>query len=159
MNATSAISSFLPPQPSESSATLARGGRPTLRQAAGEVESMFLSLLLKEMRQSLGEEDGLFSGDTGDTEQLWEVAARLPRLSAAFIETSFPDDMLDLARVSKHLTPALMAKQLKKLGRPDVPVYVYHMKPKFESRIREELQRLDFPCLSILEEGQELVLI
>jgi ParB-like chromosome segregation protein Spo0J len=52
-----------------------------------------------------------------------------------------------------------MAKQLKKLGRPDVPVYVYHMKPKFESRIREELQRLDFPCLSILEEGQELVLI
>lgn len=101
----------------------------------------------------------LFSGDTGDTEQLWEVAARLPRLSAAFIETSFPDDMLDLARVSKHLTPALMAKQLKKLGRPDVPVYVYHMKPKFESRIREELQRLDFPCLSILEEGQELVLI
>jgi ribonuclease BN (tRNA processing enzyme) len=107
------------------------------------------------------EQDGrsvLFSGDTYDTDQLWEVAARLPRLSAVFIETSFPDDMLDLARVSRHLTPALMSKQLEKLGRPGVPVYVYHMKPKFESRIRAELRRLDIPCLSILEEGQEVVL-
>ena len=90
----------------------------------------------------------LFSGDTYDTDQLWKVAARLPRLSAVFIETSFPDDMLDLARVSRHLTPALMSKQLEKLDRPNVPVYVYHMKPKFESRIRAELR---------LEEGQEVV--
>jgi ribonuclease BN (tRNA processing enzyme) len=100
----------------------------------------------------------LFSGDTYDTDQLWEVAARLPRLGAVFIETSFPDDMSDLARASKHLTPALMAKQLRKLGRPGVPVYVYHMKPRFESRIRAELQRLGIPGLSILEEGQEVVL-
>ena len=101
----------------------------------------------------------VFSGDTGDTDQLWEVAAQLPHLGAVFIETSFPDDMLDLARISKHLTPALMAKQLRKLGRSDVPVYVYHMKPRFESRIREETQNLGIPRLSILEEGQEVVLM
>jgi ribonuclease BN (tRNA processing enzyme) len=100
----------------------------------------------------------VFSGDTGDTDQLWEAAAGLPQLRAVFIETSFPDDMLDLARVSKHLTPALMAKQLKKLGRPNIPVYVYHMKPRFRSRIGEELHRLGIPRLSILEEGQEVVL-
>ncbi|HJR78413.1 MAG TPA: 3',5'-cyclic-nucleotide phosphodiesterase [Nitrospiraceae bacterium] len=100
----------------------------------------------------------LFSGDTCDTDQLWDAAARLPELRAVFIETSFPDDMLELARVSKHLTPALMAKQLEKLGRPRVPVYVYHMKPRFEGRIRAELQCLDIPGLSILEEGQEVVL-
>ena len=98
-------------------------------------------------------------GDTGDTDQLWEVAAQLPHLGAVFIETSFPDDMLELARISKHLTPALMAKQLRKLGRSDVPVYVYHMKPRFESRIREEVQNLGIPRLSILEEGQEVVLM
>jgi len=101
----------------------------------------------------------VFSGDTGDTDQLWEAAARLPQLGAVFIETSFPDDMLELARISKHLTPALMAKQLRKLGRRDVPVYIYHMKPRFESRIREELQNLGIPRLSILEEGQEVVLM
>lgn len=100
----------------------------------------------------------VFSGDTGDTDHLWEVAARLPHLGAVFIETSYPNDMLELARISKHLTPALMAKQLEKLGRTDVPVYVYHMKPRFEDRIREELQELDIPCVSILEEGQEVVL-
>jgi ribonuclease BN (tRNA processing enzyme) len=100
----------------------------------------------------------LFSGDTYDTDQLWDVAARLPRLGGVFVETSFPDAMLELARASKHLTPALLAKQLQKLGRPGVPVYVYHMKPRFESRIRAELQRLDIPHLSILEEGQEVVL-
>ena len=100
----------------------------------------------------------LFSGDTGETDAIWDAAARLPLLKAVFIETSFPDDMLELARVSKHLTPALVAKELQKLSRPDIPVYVYHMKPRFESRIRAELQRLDIPHLLILEEGQELVL-
>jgi ribonuclease BN (tRNA processing enzyme) len=100
----------------------------------------------------------LFSGDTCDTDQIWDAAARLPELGAVFIKTSFPDDMLEWAHVSKHLTPTLMAKQLEKLGRPRVPVYVYHMKPRFESRIRAELQCLDIPGLSILEEGQEVVL-
>ncbi|HEX2055005.1 MAG TPA: 3',5'-cyclic-nucleotide phosphodiesterase [Nitrospiraceae bacterium] len=100
----------------------------------------------------------LFSGDTGDTDQLWDVAARVPELKAVFIESSFPNDMVELARVSKHLTPALLAMQLEKLGRPGIPVYVYHMKPKFESQIRTELGRLAIPGLSILEEGQEMVL-
>ncbi|WP_447598522.1 3',5'-cyclic-nucleotide phosphodiesterase [Nitrospira sp. Nam80] len=100
----------------------------------------------------------LFSGDTYVTDAIWDAAARIPSLAAVFVETSFPDDMLDLARASKHLTPALLAKELHKLGRPEVPVYVYHMKPRFEGRIREELRRLDMPRLSVLEEGQELFL-
>jgi ribonuclease BN (tRNA processing enzyme) len=99
----------------------------------------------------------LFSGDTYETDAIWDAAARLPSLAAVFVETSFPDGMLDLARTSKHLTPALMAKELHKLNRPEVPVYVYHMKPRFEGRIRAELRDLDIPHLSILEEGQELL--
>src|SRR5262245_31122035 len=50
----------------DASGTLAAGSRPTLRQAAGDMETMFLSMLLKEMRQSLGEEGGLFAGDQAD---------------------------------------------------------------------------------------------
>lgn len=74
------------------------------------------------------------------------------------VETSFPNDELELARVSKHLTPALLAHELRKVGRPDVPVYVYHMKPRFRDRITEELRQIDrASALSVLAEGQELL--
>jgi ribonuclease BN (tRNA processing enzyme) len=56
----------------------------------------------------------LFSGDTYETDAIWDAAARIPSLAAVFVETSFPDDMLGLARASKHLTPALLAKELHK---------------------------------------------
>lgn len=100
----------------------------------------------------------VFSGDTYETDAIWHAAAHVPSLKAVFIETSFPDGLGDLARASKHLTPSLMAHELKKLGKPDVPIFVYHMKPRFEARIREELRALQLPHLSILEEGQQLAL-
>ena len=48
--------------------TVGIGARPSLRAAAQEVEQLFLSMLLKEMRQSLGSEDqeGMFAGDSAD---------------------------------------------------------------------------------------------
>jgi peptidoglycan hydrolase FlgJ len=46
--------------------TLAPGAKPTLRAAAAEMETMFLSLLMKEMRQTLESDGGLFAGDGGD---------------------------------------------------------------------------------------------
>jgi ribonuclease BN (tRNA processing enzyme) len=100
----------------------------------------------------------LYSGDTYDTEELWRTAARDRNLKAAFIETSFPDEMQDLARVSKHLTPALLAKQFHKLGRPDLPVYVYHVKPRFRDEIRQQLDRLGIRHLTVLEEDQEITI-
>lgn len=50
----------------EFGATLGESGRPTIRQAARDVETMFLSLLLKEMRQSSESDGGFFAGDSGD---------------------------------------------------------------------------------------------
>jgi ribonuclease BN (tRNA processing enzyme) len=98
----------------------------------------------------------LYSGDTHDTDELWRLAAKDRNLKAAFIETSFPDEMQELARVSKHLTPALLARQLQKLGRPDVPVYVYHLKPRFREEIRRQLENLGIQNLTVLEEEQEI---
>jgi flagellar protein FlgJ len=69
MDAPAAISPMLSPMTSfglDAGGTFAPGNRPTVRQAAGEMETMFLSMLLKEMRQSLGEEGGLFAGDQAD---------------------------------------------------------------------------------------------
>ncbi|MGQ0812461.1 MAG: MBL fold metallo-hydrolase [Nitrospiraceae bacterium] len=98
----------------------------------------------------------LYSGDTYHTERLWQVAARWPTLKAALIEASFPNEMADLAQVSKHLTPKLLAEEYRKIGRPDLPVYAYHLKPRFRERIIEQLHDLHIPNLVVLEEGQIL---
>ncbi len=100
----------------------------------------------------------LYSGDTFTTEEIWRVAAHEPTLKAAFIETSFPDEMDELARASKHLTPSLFAREFQKMGRPDLPVYAYHLKPRFRQDIKRQLARLKIPNLTVLEEGQEIVI-
>ncbi|MGH7256537.1 MAG: MBL fold metallo-hydrolase [Nitrospirales bacterium] len=103
-----------------------------------------------------GDHSILYSGDTFETDEIWKVAASEPTLKAAFIETSFPDSLHELARVSKHLTPSSFAREFRKIGRPDLPVYVYHLKPRFRHQIRRELERLGMKHLTVLEEGQEL---
>ncbi len=96
----------------------------------------------------------LYSGDTAETKRIWEVAAKERRIKAAFIETSFPNDFHELAKVSGHLTPEMLAREFVKIGRPDLPVYIYHLKPSYRSVITSELKRLNLPNLSVLEEGQ-----
>jgi ribonuclease BN (tRNA processing enzyme) len=100
----------------------------------------------------------LFSGDTYCTDALWQAAGGAEGLQAALIESSFPDEMAELARVAKHLTPALLAGEFAKLARPDLPVYAYHLKPRFRQQIRQELGRLGIRHVTALEEGQTLVL-
>jgi ribonuclease BN (tRNA processing enzyme) len=96
----------------------------------------------------------LYSGDTSETRRIWEVATKEPRLKAAFIETSFPNDFRDLAKVTGHLTPEMFAREFAKLGRPDLPVYIYHIKPSYRHVIAAELKRLNLPNLHVLEEDQ-----
>ncbi len=98
----------------------------------------------------------LYSGDTYETHALWEMAAKVPNLKAAFIETSFPDEMKELASIAKHLTPSLLAQEFKKIGRPELPLYVYHLKPQFRGEITDQLSKLGIPNLTTLREGQEL---
>lgn len=101
----------------------------------------------------------LYSGDTFLTDAIWTRAASEPTLKAVFIEASFPDEMEDLARVSKHLTPSLVAKELDKLGRRDVAVYAYHLKPHFRERIVDQLGALNIPNLHVPVEGEELPIV
>ena len=101
-----------------------------------------------------GESSAIFSGDTCQTEMLWEKASQAPTLKAAFIEASFPDEMSDLAEISKHLTPNLLYQEFQKIKKPDLQVYAYHLKPRFRSQIVQQLEKLPIPHLTILEEGQ-----
>lgn len=100
----------------------------------------------------------LFSGDTHQTDALWQAGGKVEGLQAAFIESSFPDEMAELARVAKHLTPALLAGEFEKIAKPELPVYAYHLKPRFRTQIRRELGRLGIRHLTALEDGQTLVL-
>ena len=100
----------------------------------------------------------LYSGDTFSTDELWHEARRLSHLKAAFIECSYPNSMEELARASKHLTPSLLGQELRKLDRPDVAVYAYHLKPAYKALIVSELRSLTVPHLTVLEEGQTLTL-
>lgn len=100
----------------------------------------------------------IYSGDTHLTEEIWRVAAQTPDLKGVFIEVSFPDDMMDIAIQSKHLTPTLLAQEFRKIGKPDLPLYLYHMKPSVRESIIQEISRLDIGKVTVLEEGQEIEL-
>ena len=97
----------------------------------------------------------MFSGDTGPTERLWEVARDLGNVRAIIVETSFPNRLEGLAAVSGHLTPARLARELDKM--PPCPVWVYHIKPMFYDETVEELARLD-GCVRVLTDGEIQVL-
>ncbi len=98
----------------------------------------------------------LYSGDTYVTEEIWKQAAQIPNLRGVFVEVSFPDSMIEMAVRSKHLTPSLLAQEFKKIGNPDLPLYVYHMKPSFRDQIMQEISQLALPNVTILQEGLEI---
>ena len=92
----------------------------------------------------------LYTGDTGPTLEIWEKA---DNLSAMIIEVSFPDAMQEMALLTKHLTPRLLAKELAKLKRLPPRIFITHLKPQFIDILTEELHRLDIPGLEILTDG------
>jgi len=70
----------------------------------------------------------VFSGDTGVNDDLWKVANRVPNLKYLIIETAFSNKERQLAEVSRHLCPAMLAEELSKLER-SAEIYITHLKP------------------------------
>ena len=99
----------------------------------------------------------LYSGDTTVTEPLWQLGRDCRNLVAVFVETSLPNRLQRIARESGHLTPALLANELVKLGRSDVSINVFHMKPQFVEEIVADLEMLDHPHLQVLRGGEEFI--
>lgn len=60
-------------------------------------------------------------------------------IKTIIIECSFPSNMEDLAKESKHLTPKLLAQMLQNLKRDDVSIYINHLKPIFYEEIIKEI--------------------
>lgn len=99
----------------------------------------------------------LISGDTGPTKEIWKQARRAKNLKAVFIETSFPDEMMETASVAGHLTPSLLKRELAKLGPSSPEIYLYHLKPQFLEALEREITSLDAgKPLHILRDGDIL---
>jgi ribonuclease BN (tRNA processing enzyme) len=95
----------------------------------------------------------IYSGDTAPTEALWKTARGLTGLRAVILECTFPDRLAALADVSGHLTPALVRREMDKLP-PNVPVWIFHIKPPFVEEVTDELARLGDGRIHLLEQDK-----
>ena len=85
----------------------------------------------------------VFSGDTGPNPALWARLAQM-RVATLVIETAFGDEEIELARVSRHLSPALLGRELAQLDQP-ADIYITHIKPGELDVVMAEIGRLDTP--------------
>jgi len=88
----------------------------------------------------------LYTSDTSNTDRVWELANQRDNLKAVIVDCSFPNRLEKLAKDSGHMTPRLLAEDLKKLKKP-CEILIYHLKPSFESVMCEELDALGYDNL------------
>ena len=95
----------------------------------------------------------LYTSDTGPTEAIWRGAVEADNLRAIITEVSFPNAMEELARLTRHLTPAMLHAEMRKMP-PDVPVYIFHIKAQYHDETTAEIEALNEPRIEVLEEGK-----
>lgn len=86
-----------------------------------------------------GEASLVFTGDTTTNDALWPVVNGIANLRYLIIETAFCNRERDLAVVSKHLCPSLLAEELAKLER-SAEIFVTHLKPGEMELTMEEIE-------------------
>lgn len=72
------------------------------------------------------------------------------------IEVSFPNQLLEIAIKSGHLTPQLFEKELSKMKHIPERIYVTHLKPQYFKTIATELQRFRIKNLRLLRDGETI---
>ena len=93
-----------------------------------------------------------FPSDTGPTECFWEHLASLDRLTAVFLEASFPRSLAELATVTGHLSTATFADEIRKLPR-QVRWIVVHRKARNAAVIARELESLGLANVELVRPG------
>jgi ribonuclease BN (tRNA processing enzyme) len=97
----------------------------------------------------------IFTSDTAETDRIYEVANATPHLKYFITEASFPNEQGWLAEASKHLTPAKLGEELKKLE-AQVPVGVYHLTPGDRAVMLPQLKAVADPRIRLLEQNAVL---
>lgn len=70
----------------------------------------------------------VFTGDTTTNNALWKVVNKIENLRYLLIESAFSNSEKELAVLSKHLCPSLLAAELGKFKR-EAEVFITHLKP------------------------------
>lgn len=92
----------------------------------------------------------VYTGDTGPTEQIWKFCSGV---DALIVEVSFPNEMESLALLTKHLTSALLLKELAKIEQQPRRILVTHPKPQYYDIIRREIEALQIDGIELLHDG------
>ncbi|MCB1024347.1 MAG: 3',5'-cyclic-nucleotide phosphodiesterase [Acidobacteria bacterium] len=98
-----------------------------------------------------------FSGDSSEMSEFWDAVNREPRIDALLIECAFPDELIELAEISHHLTPARLKNELVKFEHSETPIYVINIKPMYYQSVLEELAKLEIQNLEILRVGETYI--
>lgn len=82
----------------------------------------------------------LFSSDTYKSADIIDELNNNHKIRSLIIDISFPSNLEKLANTSKHLTPDILNKELKKLTRSDIKIFINHLKPSCIDSINEEIK-------------------
>jgi ribonuclease BN (tRNA processing enzyme) len=85
-----------------------------------------------------GKSSLVFTGDTTTNDALWPIVNGISNLKYLIIETALSDRDRELARLSKHLCPSLLATELAKL-RLTPEIYITHLKPRESELIMQQI--------------------
>jgi ribonuclease BN (tRNA processing enzyme) len=99
----------------------------------------------------------VYSGDTGPNAALWQ-RLRGMNVVQLIIETAFSDEESGLAKVSRHLCPAMLGVELKQLG-GSVDVHITHIKPGEDEAVMSEIGALGMAHrIAALRAGETIAL-
>ena len=81
----------------------------------------------------------IYAPDTYICDSIWEEINDNKKIDSLFIDVSFDSDKNELAFLSKHLTPDLLLKEIKKLKR-DIKIYAIHIKDAYKEKISRQIK-------------------
>jgi ribonuclease BN (tRNA processing enzyme) len=85
----------------------------------------------------------VFSGDTERNPEFWKRLNQMD-VSMLVIETAFSNREKQLAHLSLHLSPNVLAQELDQIDQSKhYPIYITHTKPAETEQIMTEIQRFD----------------
>lgn len=95
----------------------------------------------------------VITSDTAATTEIWQRADRLTKLKAVFLEATLPNNMAELAGVTRHLTPDGLFGEMRKLTRrPNF--YAVHLSARNRDEVIAELRSHGLSNLHIAEFGK-----
>jgi ribonuclease BN (tRNA processing enzyme) len=85
-----------------------------------------------------GDASFVYTGDTAGGMDFWKVVNKIDNLKYLMIETAFSNEDAEMAKLSKHLCPDTLAKELKQLKKSP-EIFITHHKPGEDDRVMQQI--------------------